>query len=182
MEERKCIINAPLLDVMLHRLCHQLIENHAQFSNTVLMGLQPRGIFFADRIQRRLETILEKKIDKGYLDTTFHRDDFRRRDTPLTPSKTVVPFLVEDKNVILLDDVLYTGRSVRAALDAMVTFGRPRKVELMVLINRKYTRHLPIEPDYVGRAVNTIDSQRVLVEWDEQSDEDGVWITSKATN
>ena len=182
MEERKCIISAPLLDVMLHRLCHQLIENHAQFSNTVLLGLQPRGIFFADRIQRRLETILDKKVDKGYLDTTFHRDDFRRRDSPLTPNKTVVPFLVEDKNVILLDDVLYTGRSVRAALDAMVTFGRPRKVELMVLINRKYTRHLPIEPDYVGRAVNTIDSQRVLVEWDEQNNEDGVWITSKATN
>nr|WKN35284.1 bifunctional pyr operon transcriptional regulator/uracil phosphoribosyltransferase PyrR [Tunicatimonas sp. TK19036] len=182
MEERKCIISAPLLDVMLHRLCHQLIENHAQFSNTVLLGLQPRGIFFADRIQQRLETILDKKVDKGYLDTTFHRDDFRRRDSPLTPNKTVVPFLVEDKNVILLDDVLYTGRSVRAALDAMVTFGRPRKVELMVLINRKYTRHLPIEPDYVGRAVNTIDSQRVLVEWDEQNNEDGVWITSKATN
>ena len=182
MEDRKCIISAPLLDVMLNRLCHQLIESHAQFSNTVLLGLQPRGIFFADRIQRRLEAILDKKIDKGYLDTTFHRDDFRRRDSPITPNKTVVPFLVEDKNVILLDDVLYTGRSVRAALDAMVTFGRPRKVELMVLIDRKYTRHLPIEPDYVGRAVNTIDSQRVLVEWDEQNAQDGVWITSKATN
>ncbi len=181
MPDRKCIIHAKLLDVMLHRLCHQLIENHANFEETVLLGLQPRGIYFANRIQRRLKKILNKEIDKGYLDTTFHRDDFRRRDSPLTPNKTDVPFLVEDKNVILLDDVLYTGRSVRAALDAMVTFGRPRKVELMVLIDRKYTRHLPIEPDYVGRAVNTIDSQRVLVEWEEQNEEDGVWITSKAT-
>ncbi|WKN43776.1 bifunctional pyr operon transcriptional regulator/uracil phosphoribosyltransferase PyrR [Tunicatimonas pelagia] len=181
MQDRKCIIHAQLLDVMLHRLCHQLIENHAHFEETVLLGLQPRGIYFADRIQRRLKKILDKEIDKGYLDTTFHRDDFRRRDSPLTPSKTDVSFLIEDKNVILLDDVLYTGRSVRAALDAMVTFGRPRKVELMVLIDRKYTRHLPIEPDYVGRAVNTIDSQRVLVEWEEQNEEDGVWITSKAT-
>ncbi|MEM9674959.1 MAG: bifunctional pyr operon transcriptional regulator/uracil phosphoribosyltransferase PyrR [Bacteroidota bacterium] len=182
MQDRKCIINASLLDVMLHRLCHQLIESHAEFAETVLLGLQPRGIFFADRIQQRLSKILDKKIDKGYLDTTFHRDDFRRRNTPLTPSKTEVPFLIEDKNVILLDDVLYTGRSVRAALDAMVSFGRPRKVELMVLIDRKYTRHLPIEPDYVGLAVNTIDSQRVLVEWQEPSSEDGVWLTSKATN
>ena len=181
MQDRKCIIHTQLLDVMLHRLYHQLIENHHDFETTVLLGLQPRGIYFADRIQRRLETILDKKVNKGYLDTTFHRDDFRRRDSPLTPNKTEVPFLVEDKNVILLDDVLYTGRSVRAALDAMVTFGRPRKVELMVLIDRKYTRHLPIEPDYVGRAVNTIDSQRVLVEWEEQNEEDGVWITSKAT-
>lgn len=181
MQDRKCIIHTQLLDVMLHRLCHQLIENHHDFETTVLLGLQPRGIYFADRIQRRLEKILDKKVNKGYLDTTFHRDDFRRRDSPLTPNKTDVPFLVEDKNVILLDDVLYTGRSVRAALDAMVTFGRPRKVELMVLIDRKYTRHLPIEPDYVGRAVNTIDSQRVLVEWEEQNEEDGVWITSKAT-
>lgn len=179
MDDRKCVINAPLLDVMLHRLCHQLIENHARFADTVLLGLQPRGVFFADRIQQRLQTILEKDVDKGYLDTTFHRDDFRRRDNPITPNKTVVPFLIEDKNVILLDDVLYTGRSVRAALDAMVTFGRPRKVELMVLIDRKYTRHLPIEPDYVGRAVNTIDSQRVVVEWQEPNEQDGVWITSK---
>ncbi len=181
MPDRKCIIHAKLLNVMLHRLCHQLIENHSNFEETVLLGLQPRGIYFADRIQRRLKKILNKEIDKGYLDTTFHRDDFQRRDSPLAPSKTDVPFLIEDKNVILLDDVLYTGRSVRAALDAMVTFGRPRKVELMVLINRKYTRHLPIESDYVGRAVNTIDSQRVLVEWEEQNEEDGVWITSKAT-
>lgn len=181
MQDRKCIIHAQLLNIMLHRLCQQLIENHAEFDQTVLLGLQPRGIFFADRIQKHLEDILNIKVNKGYLDTTFHRDDFRRRQSPLTPSKTEVPFLVEDKNVILLDDVLYTGRSVRAALDAMVSFGRPQKVELMVLIDRKYTRQLPIEADYIGRTVNTIDSQRVLVEWKENSSEDGVWLTSKAT-
>jgi pyrimidine operon attenuation protein/uracil phosphoribosyltransferase len=90
-----------------------------------------------------------------------------------------VPFLIEDKEVVLIDDVLYTGRTVRAALDAMITFGRPRKVELLVLIDRKYARHLPIEADYVGRSVNTLDSQHILVSWQEQGEEDGVWLSDK---
>lgn len=179
MEQKKSIINSQLLDVMLSRLCQQLLENHGQFDNSVLLGLQPRGVFLANRIQQRLEQILNKKINLGYLDTTFHRDDFRRRNTPLKANTTHVPFLIEDQNVILIDDVLYTGRTVRAALDAMITFGRPSTVELLVLINRKYTRHLPIEPDYIGRAVNTIDVQRVLVEWQEQGLEDSVWLTTK---
>lgn len=179
MEQKKSIINSQLLDVMLSRLCQQLLENHGQFNNAVLLGLQPRGVFLANRIQQRLEQILNKKINLGYLDTTFHRDDFRRRNTPLKANTTHVPFLIEDQNVILIDDVLYTGRTVRAALDAMITFGRPSTVELLVLINRKYTRHLPIEPDYIGRAVNTIDVQRVLVEWQEQGLEDSVWLTTK---
>lgn len=179
MEQKKLIINSQLLDVTLSRLCHQLLENHDQFDRTVLLGLQPRGIFLAKRIQSKLEQILRQDIKLGYLDTTFHRDDFRRRSTPLKASATHVPFLIEDQKVILIDDVLYTGRTIRAALDAMITFGRPRTVELLVLINRKYTRHLPIEPDYTGRAVNTIDTQRVLVEWQEQGLEDSVWLTTK---
>lgn len=179
MEQKKSIINSQLLDVMLSRLCQQLLETHGQFDSSVLLGLQPRGVFLANRIQQRLEQILNKKIKLGYLDTTFHRDDFRRRNTPLKANTTHVPFLIEDQNVILIDDVLYTGRTVRAALDAMITFGRPSTVELLVLINRKYTRHLPIEPDYIGRAVNTIDAQRVLVEWQEQGLEDSVWLTTK---
>lgn len=179
MEQKKQIINSQLLDVMLSRLCHQLIEIHDRFEHTVLLGLQPRGIFLANRIQQKLESILNKKIKLGYLDTTFHRDDFRRRSTPLKASSTHVPFLIEDQKVILIDDVLYTGRTIRAAMDAMITFGRPRTVELLVLINRKYTRHLPIEPDYAGQAVNTIDTQRVLVEWQEQGLQDSVWLTTK---
>ena len=116
----------------------------------------------------------------GYLDTTFHRDDFRRREKPPEPSTTNIQFIIEDKNVILVDDVIYTGRSIRAAMDAMITFGRPRKVELLTLINRKYSRQLPIEPDYVGRDVNTIETQRVLVEWKEQGNkEDKIWLITK---
>lgn len=177
MEERKTIIAAPLLRVIISRLCQQLIEYHRSFEHTLLIGLQPRGIYLADRIQRELRQILSTDIRTGYLDATFHRDDFRRRDSPLAASKTDIPFVLEDQNVVLVDDVLYTGRTVRAALDAMTTFGRPRKVELLVLIDRKYARHIPVEADYVGRAVDTLDSQRVMVEWQEQEQQDSVWLT-----
>ncbi|MDF9798384.1 pyrimidine operon attenuation protein/uracil phosphoribosyltransferase [Catalinimonas alkaloidigena] len=182
MKQIKQIIDQPLLEVVLSRLCHQLLENHTPFDNTVLLGLQPRGIQLADRIKARLEKIIGQKVPLGYLDTTFHRDDFRRRSSPLTASTTNVPFLIEDKEVILVDDVLYTGRTVRAAMDAMITFGRPSKVELLVLINRKYARHLPVEADYIGQSVNTLDSQRVEVLWEEQGDQDGVWLSNKQEN
>ncbi|MFP4094995.1 MAG: bifunctional pyr operon transcriptional regulator/uracil phosphoribosyltransferase PyrR [Cyclobacteriaceae bacterium] len=179
MEYKKQIIDHLLLDVMLSRLCQQLLETHRGFENTVILGLQPRGIFLAERISARLRQLTGNPVPLGYLDTTFHRDDFRRRSAPLTASTTKVPFLIEDKKVVLIDDVLYTGRTVRAALDAMITFGRPSKVELLVLISRKYARDLPIEPDYVGRSVNTLDTQRVVVSWQEQGDEEGVWLSEK---
>ncbi len=180
MAEKRLILDNELLDITLSRLAHQLIENHGDFDNTVILGLQPRGIFLADRLKKKLESYIGKPISLGYLDITFYRDDFRRREAPLKANATHIPFLVESKKVILVDDVLYTGRSVRAALDAMTAFGRPRKVELLVLVNRKYTRHLPVEPMYVGKAVNTIDTQKVLVEWDEKGTQTGnVWLTSK---
>lgn len=171
------LLSSKLLDITLSRLCQQLIENHNTFSDSVLLGMQPRGIFLADRIQKRLNEMIGIEVPVGSLDTTFYRDDFRRRDTPLAPNATHVPFIIEDKKVILVDDVLYTGRTVRAAISAMLAFGRPSIVELFVLVNRRYSRHLPIEPDYVGRTVNTIQSQRVVVEWKEQGfDEDNIWL------
>src|SRR5690606_1427635 len=115
-------------------------------------GLQPRGIFLADRLAARLKEFVNRKIELGYLDITFYRDDFRRRESPLKANSTKIDFTIENKKVILVDDVLYTGRSVRAALDAMNAFGRPAKVELLVLVNRKYTRHIPVEPDYIGKS------------------------------
>ena len=122
---------------------------------------------------------MNKEISLGYLDTTFYRDDFRRRDTPIRANATKVPFIIEDKKVVLIDDVLYTGRTVRAALDAMIAFGRPQKVELLTLVNRKYSRDLPIEADYIGRNVHTTLSQRVLVEWKEQGAEnDNIWLVN----
>jgi pyrimidine operon attenuation protein/uracil phosphoribosyltransferase len=174
---KRLILSNPLLDITLNRLCQQLIENHSDFTNSVILGLQPRGIFLAERITQKLKAVTGIDIKLGYLDATFFRDDFRRRDTPLKPNETKVPFVIEGKKVILIDDVLATGRMVRAAIDAMQAFGRPEKVELLCLINRRYERDLPIQPDYTGMRVNTLDTQRVLVEWKEQGhEEDMIWL------
>ncbi len=182
MNQQRLILSSPLLEIVISRLAQQLIENHQDFADTVILGMQPRGIYFAERVGRELNRMLGwsasgREVPLGYLDATFYRDDFRRRDSPLRPNTTNVPFIIEDKQVILVDDVLATGRMVRAALDAMTAFGRPRKVELLVLIDRRYNRDLPIKPDYTGKRVNTLESQRVLVEWTEQgADADRIWL------
>ena len=187
MNQQRLILSSPLLEIVVSRLAQELIEKHQDFVDTVLLGMQPRGIYFAERIARELNRMLVgvaephqrsgHDVPLGYLDATFYRDDFRRRDLPLRPNTTRVPFVIEDKRVILIDDVLATGRMVRAALDAMTAFGRPRKVELLVLIDRRYNRNLPIKPDYTGKRVNTLESQRVLVEWTEQGAEaDRIWL------
>lgn len=177
--QKKLILDSDLLNITLDRLCQELIENHGDFDETILLGLQPRGIFLAESIQERLSAIRKKEIPLGYLDATFHRDDFRRREIPAKASETRVPFLIEGKKVVLIDDVLYTGRTVRAALDAMIAFGRPEKVELLVLIDRKRTRELPISADYVGKYVDTLESQKVLVEMDGGHKHNKIWLINK---
>ncbi len=175
--QKRLLLDRPLLEITVSRLCQELIENHQDFSNTVILGLQPRGIFLAHRIHNKLTELLDKEINLGTLDITFYRDDFRRRENPIEANTTSVPFIIENQNVILVDDVLYTGRSVRAAMDAMIAFGRPEKVELLVLIDRRYSRDLPIQADYIGKKVNTMPSQRVLVEWKDQgAKNDNIWL------
>ena len=166
--QKKLILDSELLDITISRLCQQLIENHNDFSSSVIIGMQPRGIFVAEIIHKKLEKDIKGQIPLGYLDATFYRDDFRRRETPVKANETRIPFIIEGKNVVLVDDVLFTGRTIRAALDAMIAFGRPAKVELLVLIDRKYNRELPINADYVGKVVNTLSTQRVLVELEAQ--------------
>jgi len=178
--QKKLILDSDLLNITVSRLCQQLIENHNTFSDTVIIGMQPRGIYLAELIHKNLEKNIKKSIPLGYLDATFHRDDFRRRDTPVKASENRIPFIIEGKKVVIVDDVLFTGRTIRAALDALITFGRPEKVELLVLIDRKYNRELPIEADYVGRVVNTLTSQRVLVELEAQGHKQNkIWLINK---
>ncbi|MDN3670009.1 bifunctional pyr operon transcriptional regulator/uracil phosphoribosyltransferase PyrR [Echinicola jeungdonensis] len=178
--QKRLVLDQKQISITLSRFCHQLIENHDDFKDTILLGLQPRGTLVLDRIVERLKEISGIEVPSGRLDATFHRDDFRRRDIPLKANETRIDFLIENKKVILVDDVLYKGRSVRAAMDAMIAFGRPQKVELMVLIDRKFTRDYPIKPDYFGRQVNTLESQYVSVEWASQGfEEDAIWITEK---
>lgn len=179
-KRKKLIFDSDLLDITIRRLCQQLIENHSDFADTVILGLQPRGIFLAEQIHKKLEKDTRKNIPLGYLDATFHRDDFRRRESPAKASETRVPFVIEGKKVVLVDDVLFTGRTVRAALDAMIAFGRPAKVELLVLIDRKYSRDLPVAADYIGKTVNTLPSERVLVELQEQGHKQNrIWLINK---
>lgn len=168
MKSKRLILDSTQLDLSIKRLCFQLIENHDDFSNSALIGLQPRGIFLAKRIHQNLQDILGlKDIKLGSLDTTFFRDDFRRRETPLIANKTNIDFIIEGKKVIMIDDVLFTGRTIRAGLDAMLAYGRPDLVELLVLIDRRYSRHLPIEPNYVGTKIDSLQSERVEAKWEE---------------
>lgn len=178
--ERKLLLGAQLVDITVSRLAQELIENHQDFEDSVMLGLQPKGTFFAEIVRQKLQDLANIEVPLGYLDVTFHRDDFRRRDVPLKANATKIDFIIEKKRVILIDDVLYTGRTVRSALDAMTAFGRPHKVELLVMINRKYSRDLPIEPNYVGKEVNTLHSQRVQVEWQVQGfAENNIWLVEK---
>ena len=163
----KIVFNHTELDLSVNRLCWQLIENHSDFSDTVLVGMQPRGYQFAQKIHSKLiELSSVSNISLGSLDITFFRDDFRRREAPISPNQTDIDFLVEGKKVVFIDDVLYTGRSIRAGMDAINSFGRPKQIELLVLIDRRFSRELPIEPNYVGMTVDAIDTEKVVVEWD----------------
>lgn len=178
--EPRLILNARHFQITIERLCYQLIENHDDFKDTVIIGLQPRGVFLSHRIVEKLKTILPgSKIMSGKLDVTFYRDDFRTREKPIIPSSTEVDFIIEDKHVVLVDDVLYTGRTIRSGLDAIQAFGRPNRVELLTLINRKFSRHLPIAADYVGHSIDTISSDKVKVKWKETEGEDQVWLVTK---
>ena len=175
---KKLILDSFPFDLTLSRLCHQLVETYDNFSDAAIIGLQPRGVFVAELLHNKLEASLEKSIPFGVLDVTFHRDDFRRRDIPVKASETKIDFIIEDKKVLLIDDVLFTGRTVRSALDALISFGRPSQVELLVLIDRKHTRHLPIEANYVGKYVDTLESQKVLVELQAQGHKQNkIWLT-----
>lgn len=178
------MLNPTLLDgqkfqITIQRLCRQLIENHNDFSNSVIIGIQPRGIYLAKRIAEELRLILPgKTILHGDLDITFYRDDFRRREQ-LVPNRTRIDFIIEGKKVILMDDVLWTGRTIRAAMDALMAFGRPEKIEFLTLVDRRYSRHIPVSADYTGIEVDSIASQKVVVSWKETDGEDKVVLLSE---
>jgi pyrimidine operon attenuation protein/uracil phosphoribosyltransferase len=171
----KTILNEQQLVITIQRLSNQLFENHLDLKDTVLIGIQPRGIYFSDRIVKEIrKQVANEKIYYGRLDITFYRDDVRQGLH--TINQTDIPFSIENKNVVLIDDVLHTGRTIRAALDALLDFGRPAKVELCVLIDRRFSRQLPIQPDYVGKAIDSIISQKVKVFWKEKDGKEEVML------
>jgi pyrimidine operon attenuation protein/uracil phosphoribosyltransferase len=169
----KPILTEQQVALSIKRLANQILENHLHLDNTVLIGLQPRGIYVSDRIVNELQNGNGiSKIAYGKLDITFYRDDVRNEIK--IANQTNIPFSIENKNVVIIDDVLWTGRTTRAALDALLDFGRPAKVELCVLIDRRFSRELPIHADYVGRTIDTFPSQKVKVYWKEKDEKDEV--------
>jgi pyrimidine operon attenuation protein/uracil phosphoribosyltransferase len=179
----RVIADPQQISLILHRLCFELIENHSPFHNSVIIGVQPRGIQMATRIASILSELRpHEPVPFGKLDITFYRDDFRLKNSMPTASETDMPFSVEGKRVILIDDVLFTGRTIRSALDALLDFGRPEEVELLVLIDRRLHRDVPIQARYVGKVVDSITEEKVKVEWKESDGEDRVWVVRDEKN
>lgn len=169
----KSILSEQQLSITIRRLAQQILENHLDITNSIFLGVQPRGIFVSDRIVSEIrQQVGQQPIQYGKLDITFYRDDIRK--ALHVPNQTDIPFSLENKNVVLIDDVLYTGRTIRAGLDALLSFGRPAKVELCVLIDRRFSRELPIQADYIGRSIDSIISQKVKVYWKEKDGRDEV--------
>tara|TARA_A100001011_G_scaffold398072_1_gene501241 strand:- start:8377 stop:8919 length:543 start_codon:yes stop_codon:yes gene_type:complete len=174
--ETKVLLSKKKVDIILSRLCHQLIETHGDFSNTVLVGLQPRGTVLLDQLKKLLKKEGIESIKSGKLDTTFFRDDFRRSEKPLKAKSTEITETVEGKDVVLIDDVLYTGRTIRAALSAIDSYGRPKLIELLVLVDRRFSRHLPIQPDYLGAQIDALQGDKVKVVWSDKASDMIVYL------
>ena len=173
----RVIIDSEEFLLTIDRLCYQLIENHNDFSNTILIGVQPRGGLLSRRLAQRINELLPKSnVRHGLIDPTFHRDDFRRHDSPILATKTELDYDIEKQSVVLIDDVFFTGRTIRAAMDAIMDFGRPDDIELLVLIDRRFSRHLPIQPTYVGKRVDSVASEKVKVSFSDEEEADGVII------
>ena len=167
LEERE-ILNQEAIIITIERLCYQLIESHNTFDNVILIGIQPRGADLNNRILKKLKLIIPNNyIQSGNVDISFYRDDLMRRDKPIIPEIMDMNLSLEAKNVILIDDVLFTGRSIRSAIDALMAFGRPRSVELLTLIDRRFSRDLPIQPNYVGKTIDAVQSEKIVVQWEE---------------
>lgn len=172
----KVLLSDKKINIILNRLCYQLIERHGNFSNVILIGLQPRGTLLLDRLIKLLIKSGIAELKTGKLDTTFFRDDFRRSEIPLSANTTVMDQSVEGKDVVLIDDVLFTGRTIRSALTAIDTYGRPNSIELLVLIDRRFSRHLPIQPDYLGAQIDALQGDKVKVVWSENETENIVYL------
>lgn len=168
------ILDKKTFSVVVERLAHQLIESYATQKELYIIGIQPRGTFLSDRIVALISKKIKKKIIYGTLDITFYRDDFKTNPELHVPLETQINFSIDDKKILLIDDVLFTGRTIRCALDALLDFGRPQKVELMTLIDRKHSRELPIQPDYVGLTIDSLNTQKVKVYWKEKDGKDEV--------
>ena len=172
------LMNGEEMSRAISRIAHEILERNKGTRDLVLVGIRTRGVVLANRLKEKIEAIEKTKIEMGILDITLYRDDLATsKDAPVLQD-TDIPFPIDEKKVVLCDDVLFTGRTIRAAIDALVDFGRPAQVQLAVLIDRGH-RELPFRPDYVGKNIPTSKDMRVKVQMTEEDQEDRVIVVDK---
>lgn len=168
MHESREIITSQKFELIIKRLSYQIIETYRDLNAFCLIGIQPRGTLLSDCIINQIRKEFNLEIPKyGKIDITFYRDDYRNRSKPLIASGTVMDFNIEEKKVLLIDDVLYTGRSVHAAISALQHYGRPKSIELLTFVDRRFNREFPIHPDFLGLEVDALDEAYVKLYWNE---------------
>jgi pyrimidine operon attenuation protein/uracil phosphoribosyltransferase len=180
MSQKAVVLDEQAVRRALTRIAHEIIERNKGIENSVLVGIKTRGIHLAQRLAERIEQIEGKQIAIGELDITLYRDDLSKKTNDQEPlvKGSDIPVDVTNQKVILVDDVLYTGRTVRAAMDALVDIGRPANIQLAVLVDRGH-RELPIRADYVGKNIPTSSSEKIVVELQEVDGQDQVTIYEK---
>ena len=178
MSTEQVVLKDSDIDRILTRMAHEILEKHRGASNLVLIGIRTGGVFLANRLQGKILSIEGTDIPRGDLDITLYRDDWTRIGHQPIVQKTELPFSLDGQQVILVDDVLFTGRTVRAAMDALIDFGRPDRIELAVLVDRGH-RELPINANYVGKSIETIHDTVVNVYLKENAGRDEVAIAAK---
>ncbi len=175
MKEKAQLMDEKAIGRAITRISHEIIERNKGIEDVVLVGIKTRGVPIADRISKKIEQIEGSKVDTGQIDITLYRDDLKTINTDPVVNGSNIDFNINDKIVILVDDVLYTGRTVRSALDAVVDIGRPKAIQLAVLVDRGH-RELPIRADYVGKNVPTSKDEIISVKLSEIDEEDSVTI------
>jgi pyrimidine operon attenuation protein/uracil phosphoribosyltransferase len=175
MKKLELLMDSIALDRALTRISHQVLEKNPSLSNFGIVGMQTRGVYLANRIADKINAIEKTALKAGILDVTLYRDDYRIAFKQPEVQITDIPFNINQKDLLLVDDVLYTGRTVRAALDALTDFGRPKTIQLAVLIDRGI-RELPIRADYIGKKMTTLEDQEVALRVKEIDNEDSLWL------
>jgi pyrimidine operon attenuation protein / uracil phosphoribosyltransferase len=178
MKPVQLIMDSHALDLAITRITHQILEHNRNLAKLGVVGMQTRGVFLAERINKKINEMEHTNLKPGVLDVSFYRDDYRRALKKPMIKTTDIPFDINGINVILVDDVLFTGRTVRAALDALMDFGRPKTIQLAVIIDRG-NRELPIQSDYVGTTIKTLPNQSVNLKVKEHDGEDSIWLMEK---
>ena len=176
--DHKNILDAEGIQRAVTRIAHEILERNQGIRDLVLMGIRTRGVYLAERLQKQIEQIENSHIPLGILDITLYRDDLGESSRRPVVHETKLPCDINGKTVVLVDDVLYTGRTIRAALDAVIDFGRPRSIQLAVLVDRGH-RELPIKADYIGKNIPTSQDEEVVLHMSENDGTDEVIVVKK---